>query len=72
MFDKITDFLIDYESEICFLFIVFVFFSFALWYAEKKDKEYIERNTIFIEKHDNIIKYKNCLKFENYYYCWED
>lgn len=71
VFDKINDFLIDYEDLIKVCLVFFLLFVLCLHFTTIADKN-LTRDKNIIENTKNYSVYKNCKSFENEFYCWND
>lgn len=71
MFNKIYNFLVDYEDLIKFIGILFTFYLSALLVTSWFDKQ-IVRDIDIIEKTKEYKIFNSCKKIEDKYYCWEE
>lgn len=71
MFEKIYNFLIDYEDFLKIIFFMFVImclmFKLAMFYDEN-----ITRKKNIIENTKKYVIHSNCFQFKNNWYCWEE
>ena len=71
MFNKIYNFLVDYEDLIKFIGILFTFLLSCLLVTSWFDKQNV-RDIDIIEKTKEYKIFNSCKKIEDKYYCWEE
>ncbi len=71
MFNKIYNFLVDYEDLIKFIGILFIFLLSCLLVTSWFDKQNV-RDIDIIEKTKEYKIFNSCKKIEDKYYCWEE
>lgn len=70
-FEKIYDFIIDYEEFLMFGFLLFCFLYFLFTLVSYFDKQSTIDKNIIINTKDYVI-YDNCKILDNKFYCWNE